>query len=239
MKIDILAIGVHPDDIELSCGGTLLSHIAQGKKVGLLDLTQGELGTRGTAALRLEEAENARQLMGAEFRINLGMADGFFELTKENKLKIITVIRAYRPTIVLGNSLQDRHTDHGRASQLIHDACFLSGLQKIETYDSYGLLQDRWRPQALYHYVQDYYLKPDLVVDISTYMNKKIELIQSFHSQFHDPGSEELETPLTGSDFFDFITGRAKDVGRPAGFEYAEAFKVSRTIGVKNLLDLS
>lgn len=238
MKIDILAIGVHPDDIELSCSGTLLRHIAQGKKVGLLDLTQGELGTRGSAPLRLQEAENARQLMGAEFRINLGMADGFFELTKANKLKIISVIRAYQPTIVLGNSIHDRHIDHGRAAKLIQDACFLSGLQKIETFDETGQAQDRWRPKALYHYIQDYYLTPDFVVDISEHIDQKIELIQAFRSQFHDPNSKELETPLTGSDFFAFIKGRAKDIGRPVGFAYAEGFKANRTIGVKDLLDL-
>lgn len=238
MKTDILAIGVHPDDIELSCSGTLLKHIQQGYSVGLLDLTQGELGTRGTPELRLQEAAKARVMMGAAFRINLGMADGFFELSKENKLSIVQVLRAYQPTMVLANALRDRHIDHGRAAQLIHDACFLSGLQKITTFDEQGNPQQRWRPQAVYHYIQDYYLTPDLVVDISDVMERKIALIQAFHSQFYNPDSKELETPLTGSDFFEFIRARAKEMGRPAGFTFAEGFQTQRTIGVKNLFHL-
>lgn len=238
MKIDILAIGVHPDDIELSCSGTLLKHIQQGYSVGLLDLTQGELGTRGTPKLRLEEAETARMMMGAHFRLNLGMADGFFEVSKENKLSIVQVLRTYQPTVVLANALRDRHIDHGRAAQLIHDACFLSGLQKIETLDDEGKPQERWRPKAVYHYIQDYHLPPDFVVDISDVIEQKIALIQAFHSQFYNPDSRELETPLTGSDFFEFIKARAKEYGRPAGFSYAEGFQVQRTVGVRSLLDL-
>jgi bacillithiol biosynthesis deacetylase BshB1 len=238
MKIDILAIGVHPDDIELSCSGTLLKHIQQGYSVGLLDLTQGELGTRGTPELRLEEAAQAKVMMGAAFRINLGMADGFFELSKENKLSIVQVLRTYQPSLVLANALRDRHIDHGRAAQLIHDACFLSGLQKIATFDEQGNPQQRWRPQAVYHYIQDYHLTPDLVVDISDVIEQKVALIQAFRSQFHNPNSKELETPLTGSDFFEFIRARAKEMGRPAGFAFAEGFQTQRTIGVKNLLHL-
>lgn len=238
MKVDILAIGAHPDDIELSCSGTLLRHIDLGYSVGLLDLTQGELGTRGTPELRLEEAEKARQLMGARFRKNLKMADGFFRNNLEHQLKIIRVLRASQPTIVLANALRDRHIDHGRAADLIADACFLSGLQKIETYGEDGELQARWRPTAIYHYVQDRQLNPDLIVDISDYMERKIELISAFNSQFYDPDSDELETPLTGEDFFDYIKGKHKVFGRDANYSYAEAYNVQRTIGTKNLMHL-
>ncbi|MEM9846367.1 MAG: bacillithiol biosynthesis deacetylase BshB1 [Bacteroidota bacterium] len=238
MKINILAIGAHPDDIELSCSGTLLKHIDLGYTVGLLDLTRGEMGTRGTPELRMEEAENACQMMGAKFRKNLGMADAHFENTMENRLKIIAVLRAHQPDIVLANALKDRHIDHGRAAQLIADACFLSGLQKIATTDSEGNVQDRWRPKAVYHYIQDRQLTPDLVVDISAYMERKLELILAFRSQFYDPNSEELETPLTGSDFFDLIKGKNKTFGRATSYAYAEGFNVTRIHGVPDLMQL-
>jgi bacillithiol biosynthesis deacetylase BshB1 len=238
MKVDILAFGAHPDDIELSCSGTLLHHIQQGYSVGLIDLTCGELGTRGTPELRLQEAEAARKKMGALVRENLNMADGFFTHSQENLLKIIAVLRKHQPSIVLANALSDRHIDHGKGAKLVADACFLAGLQKIETIDENGESQSRWRPRTLYHYIQDYSLKPDFVVDISTFIEQKIDLITTFASQFYDPNSKEPETPLTGSDFLDFIRGRAKDMGRTTGFSYAEGFNVSRTIGVKNLLQL-
>lgn len=238
MKVDILAMGAHPDDIELACSGTLLAQIAKGRTVGLLDLTQGELGTRGSAKLRLEEAEKSRQMMGAAFRINLGMADGFFSYNEESLKKIIRVIRMAQPSIVLTNSLTDRHIDHGKAAKLTADACFLSGLQKIETFDDDGKLQERWRPKAVYHYIQDYNLKPDFVVDISEHMEQKFDLIRAFGSQFFDGNSPEPETPLTGQDFFSFLRGKFKTYGRPANYGYAEGYNVARTMGVSDIMDL-
>lgn len=241
-KIDILAIGVHPDDIELGCGGTLLSHIKMGKTVGILDLTRGELGTRGSAEIRDKEAADSAQLMGASFRRNLAMADGFFQYSKENVLKIISVIRASQPEIVLANSLADRHPDHGRASKLIADACYYSGLSKIKTLDEKGNPQQKWRPKAVYHYIQDYNLTPDFVVDISEFMDKKIELVQAFSSQFFAPTSteyaKESSSPISGQDFIDFLYAKARTYGRHAGFEYAEGFNKSRDIGVKDLFHL-
>ena len=241
-KVDILAIGVHPDDTELSASGTLLSHIAQGKKVGLLDLTQGELGTRGSGPLRLKEAANAAEIMGAQFRRNLGMPDGFFRNTPENVKRIIEVIRWCQPDIVLANAPKDRHPDHGRASELAYQACFYSGLLKIETKDEQGNIQEKWRPKALYYYVQDYNLEPDFVIDISPYIDKKEELILAFRSQFNLPEAEEFEeelaTPISGKDFLDYLRARARTVGRPAGFEYGEGFIAARKPGVKSLYDL-
>ena len=243
MKVDILAIGVHPDDIELSCSGTLLSHLDQGKKVGLLDLTRGELGTRGTPELRDQEAADAARLMGASFRENLGMSDGFFQYTKDNILKIIAVIRECRPEIVLANAVRDRHPDHGRASKLIADACYYSGLAKIDTIAKDGTQQRHWRPKAVYHYIQDYYLEPDFVVDITDYMDKKLELVAAFGSQFFNPSAKEyakeLETPISSASFWENLRAKAAVVGRPAGFDYGEGFQVSRKIGVKSLFDLS
>ncbi len=243
MKVDILAIGVHPDDVELSCSGTLLSHIDQGRRVGLLDLTRGELGTRGTPEIRDREAAEAARLMGAAFRKNLGMADGFFRYDRDHILPIITVIRECRPDIVLLNAPSDRHPDHGRAAKLEADACYFSGLVKIETLDSAGRRQDRWRPQAVYHYIQDHNLKPDFVVDISPYMDRKLELVKAFRSQFHVPDAaeefaKELDTPISGFDFMDFLRAKARTYGRPAGFDYGEGFVANRTIGVKDLFGL-
>ena len=242
MKIDILAIGVHPDDIELSCSGTLLKHIAEGKTVGLLDLTRGELGTRGTADIRDQEAAEAARIMGAKFRDNARMADGFFQYSEENIRKIIPYIRKYQPEIVLANALDDRHPDHGRAAKLVADACFYSGLVKIETRDESGNLQDRWRPKALYHYIQDRNIEPDFVVDITDHIDKKFELIYAFSSQFYVPEAKqyakELSSPISGKDFMDFLRSKAASYGRVANFKYAEAFNVSRTLGVKDLFDL-
>jgi len=242
MKIDILAIGVHPDDVELSCSGTLLGQIAAGKTVGLLDLTRGELGTRGTAEIRDKEAANAAKMMGAAFRKNLRMADGFFAYNQENLLKIIEVIREHQPDIVLANALDDRHPDHGRAAKLTADACFYSGLVKVETRNEQQELHERWRPKALYHYIQDRNLKPDFVVDIAPYIDRKIELILAFRSQFHIPGDQEfakeLSSPISGKQFFDFLRAKAQSYGREAGLDYAEGFNVARVPGVKNLFDL-
>lgn len=237
MKVDILAIGVHPDDIELSCGGTLLRHIDMGKKVGLLDLTKGELGTRGSASIRMKEAEEASKLMGAIVRGNLGMEDGFFEYNQTNLLKIIQVIRLMRPEIVLMNAITDRHPDHGRAAKLSADACFYAGLEKIKT-EWEGKSQEKWRPKAAYHYTQDRYIKPDFVVDISTYIDRKIDIIMCYKSQFYDPNSEEPNTPISGKHFIESIKSKSITFGRPASLDYAEGFTVNRTIGVNNLFDL-
>ena len=242
MKVDILAIGVHPDDVELSCSGTLLRHIELGKTVGLLDLTRGELGTRGTPAIRKNEADGAKKKMGALFRKNVSMADGFFTHSKENLIKIIQIVRWCRPEIVLANSINDRHPDHGRAAQLTADACYYSGLAKISTAGEEGLPQERWRPKAVYHYIQDRDLIPDFVVDVTPYFEKKMELILTFRSQFFIPDNreyaEEKSTPISGKDFMEFMRAKGRSFGRPIGVEYAEGFIKGRTLGVSNLFDL-
>ena len=232
MKLDILAFAAHPDDVEISCGGTILKHIEMGYKCGIIDLTRGELGTRGSGELRLKEAAKAKEILGIEVRENLGFADGFFSIDKEHQLPIIEMIRKYRPEIVLANSIHDRHPDHGRAARLVAESCFLSGLMKIDTG------QEAWRPKAVYHYIQDEYIQPDLTVDVTPYFDKKIEGILAYSSQFYDPESDEPETPISGKEFFDFLRGRAMTFGRPIGAELAEGFTAARNIGVKNLLDL-
>ncbi len=243
MKIDILAVGVHPDDVELSCSGTLLRHIAQGKTVGLLDLSRGELGTRGNAGIRDQEAAEAARRMGAAFRKNLHLADGFFDYNRDSILKIIEVIRWCRPEIVLANALSDRHPDHGRAAKLTADACFYAGLVKILTFDADGNPQERWRPKAVYHYIQDHNLKPDFVVDITPYIEQKIDLVRTFRSQFDLPDAweykNELSTPISGRDFIDFLYAKARSYGRAAGFEYAEGFNAARTPGITDLFAMT
>lgn len=238
MNVDILAIGVHPDDIELSCSGTLLKHIAHGKKVGLCDLTCGELGTRGSATLRLEEAEKARKLMGAMFRVNLGMEDGFFTHSKENLLSVIQIIRNSKPQIVLANAIDDRHPDHGRAAKLVSEACFLSGLPKIETYDNSGQLQEAWRPKQVFHYIQDRNIKADFIVDISAFIDEKMALINCFSSQFFNQASKEPETPISIPGFLEFIKAKNKTYGRDIPCDYAEAFTSHKLLGIKDLFDL-
>jgi bacillithiol biosynthesis deacetylase BshB1 len=237
MKIDILAIGAHADDVELSCAGTLLKHIALGKKVGLLDLTAGELGTRGTPELRKREAEASARILGVAFRKNAGMADGFFKNDREHQLRVIQYLRAHRPEIVLCNAVADRHPDHGRAAALVSEACFYSGLAKIQT-DWEGTAQQAWRPRAVYHYVQDRSIKPDFVVDISAFLAKKLEAIQAFSSQFYNPESKEPLTPISSKQFLDFVISRSAHFGRDIQVDYAEGFTVDRTIGVENLFDL-
>jgi bacillithiol biosynthesis deacetylase BshB1 len=223
--------------VELSASGTLLRHIAQGKIVGLLDLTRGELGTRGNAQLRTLEAQAAAQKMGAIVREQLDLADGFFQHTEANLLKIIPIIRKYRPQIVLANALQDRHPDHGRAAKLVTDACFLSGLAKIQTqYD--GKIQEPWRPKNIYHYIQDRALPADFVVDVSEYFEQKLELIFTFKSQFFDPNSTEPMTPIASKDFIEYIRGRDATYGRLIGVAYAEGYNVARAPGVNDLFDL-
>ena len=237
MKVDILAIGVHPDDIELGCGGTIAHHLKLGKTVALVDLTQGELGSRGSASLRLQEAEKAKNFFGIKYRENLGMADGFFEHNQTNLIKIIEMVRKYQPEIVLANAKSDRHPDHGRAAKLTSEACFLSGLLKVETTLD-GKKQDKWRPKAVYHYIQDHNLKPDMVVDISDSIEDKMGAIMCFSSQFYDPKSKEPKTPISGEDFLNFVKAKAASYGRHIGVEYGEGFNVNRDIGVNNLFDL-
>lgn len=237
MKLDILAIGIHPDDVELSCGGTLLKHIALGKKVGILDLTHGELGSRGNAELRLQEAKKAALILGVHAREILNFSDGFFENNKEHQLAIIKMLRLYQPDIVLANAISDRHPDHGRASKLISDACFYAGLRKINT-EFENNLQEHWRPKAVYHYIQDRYIQPDFVVDVSDFVDKKMEAIAAYKSQFYNPESNEPETPLTSKLFMDFIKSRMITLGRDAGFDYAEGFVAERFIGVDDITTL-
>lgn len=237
MKLDILAFAAHPDDVELSAAGTLMKHIEQGKKVGIVDLTQGELGSRGTVETRYAEAEKASEILGVHYRTNLKMRDGFFDINEENKRLIIQQIRLFRPEVVLMNAVTDRHPDHGRAAQLVSEACFYAGLRKIETQWE-GHLQEHYRPKAMYHYIQDRFLKPDFVVDVTPYVERKIEAIKAFKTQFYDPDSAEPNTPISGKDFFEFIKGRMREMGRPIGAEFAEGFTVERFIGVEDVLTL-
>ena len=241
-KVDILAIGVHPDDVELACSGTLLKHIGAGKTVGILDLTQGELGSRGTAEIRAQEATQAAQMIVARFRWYAGMADGFFAITPDNTLKIIQAIRACQPTIVLANALDDRHPDHGRAAKLTADAAYYSGLAKITTHFPDGTPQEKWRPSAVYHYIQDRNLEPDFVVDITPYIDQKMDIIMAFGSQFHNPEAKEYAaeaaTPISGAQFKRFLRAKAASYGRVAAYDYAEGFNVVRTPGVQSLFDL-
>ena len=241
MKLDILAFGAHPDDVELSCAGTLLSQIKKGNTVGLIDLTRGELGTRGTAEIRDKEAAASAEKMGAKVRENLNLGDGFFQHTNENILKCVEMIRKYQPDIVLANALEDRHPDHGKGAKLVAEACFFAGLQKIETVHN-GKKQEKWRPKNIYHYIQDRHLKPDFIVDVSPFVEKKFELILTYRSQFFLPEAdeykEELQTPISGKDFMDFMKAKMAVFGRPAGYSFAEGFQFSKTPGVKNLFDL-
>ena len=237
MKLDILAFGAHPDDVEISSGGTILKYISEGKKIGIIDLTKGELGTRGSAELRMEEAKKASTLLSLSIRKNLNMKDGFFEETEENKLKIIQEIRTYKPEIVLANSISDRHPDHGNAGKLIADACFLAGLQKIETKID-GIAQKAFRPRLVLHYIQDYFIEPDIAIDVSAFTEEKIKVIQSYKSQFFDPQSSEPNTPISGEEFFDFLKGSMLTVGRPFGAMHAEGFTISRIFGVRDLFQL-
>lgn len=237
MKLDILAIGAHPDDVELSCAGTLAKEISKGKKVGILDLTRGELGTRGTAETRDEEAKTAAKILGVSMRKNLEFSDGFFTNNTAHQLEIIKVLRKYRPEVILCNAIHDRHIDHGKGSQLVSDACFLSGLKKIETICE-GNSQKEWRPKHVYHYIQWYEIEPDVVVDITGFMDKKIECIKAYKTQFYDIESKEPETPISSSNFFDSITYRARNLGRIINTEHGEGFTVERYLAVDSIFDL-
>ena len=237
MKLDILAFGAHPDDVELGCAGTILKEIALGKTVGIVDLTRGELGTRGSADLRDQEAAASAQILGVSVRENLRFKDGFFANDEAHLLEVIKMIRKYQPEIVLCNAIEDRHIDHGKGSQLVSDACFLSGLMKIETKLE-GANQKAWRPKLVYHYIQWNDIKPDFVVDITGFTDKKVASILAYKSQFHDPNSKEPESPITSKNFLESLNYRTQDLGRLVGVEHAEGFTVERYLAVNNLGDL-
>jgi len=234
MKLDILAIGTHPDDVELGCAATLAKEISLGKKVGILDLTRGELGTRGSAEIRDKEAVAAAKILGISIRENLAFADGFFVNDKEHQIEVIKIIRKYQPEIVLCNAIDDRHIDHSKGSKLVSDACFLSGLRKIET-ELNSIKQEHWRPKNVYHYIQWKNLEPDFVVDVSGFIDKKVNAVQAYSSQLYDPKSKEPVSPITSKNFLESIKYRAQDLGRLIGVEYAEGFTVERFVAVDSL----
>ena len=237
MKLDILAFGAHPDDVELGCGGTIAKEISLGKKVGIVDLTRGELGTRGSADLRDEEAANAAKILGVSVRENLRFADGFFVNDKQHQLEIIKMIRKYQPEVVLCNAIDDRHIDHPKGSNVVSDACFLSGLLKIET-EVEGKPQEKWRPKLVYHYIQWKNIEPDFVINVTGFMDIKKKAVLAYTSQFYDPTSNEPETPITSKNFTDSVDYRAKDLGRLIGVAAAEGFTTERYVAVENLSKL-
>ena len=234
VKLDVLAIGVHPDDVELGCSGTLLVALSEGKKVGIIDLTRGELGTRGSAEIRKTEAANAAKVLGVHVRENIGLADGFFLNDEVHQRKVIMIIRKYQPEIILCNAPEDRHPDHGRSSKLVSDAAFLSGLRKIETeFD--GVNQDAWRPKYVFHYLQDRFLQPHFVFDISDHMDKKIDSILSYTTQFYNPDLDEPQTYISSPDFMESVKARAMMLGKRIGVKYAEGYVSDKMIGVKSM----
>jgi len=236
IKLDILVMAAHPDDAELSCSGTILSYIAQGKKVGIVDFTRGEMGTRGTPEIRLQESNEATKILGLHARENLGLADGFFQNDQASQLILMEVIRRYRPEIVLANALEDRHPDHGKGAKLAIDACFLSGLRMIQTIDSHSKSeQSAWRPKHVYHYIQDRYLEPDFVIDITEHWETKEQSIRAFKSQFFDPTSTEPNSYISSPDFLSFIQARAQEMGHKIGVKYGEGFQSQKTMQVTDL----
>lgn len=238
MKLDVLALASHPDDAELGCGGTLIRHAKAGLKVGVVDMTRGELGTRGTVEQRDAEAAASAKIMGLSVRVNLGLPDGFFQNTEENQLKVVSAIRTYRPDIVLANAIYDRHPDHGKGSDLAYSSCFLSGLAKVKTKDTSGAEQQPWRPRALYHYIQSQMLKPDIVVDVSEQWEQKMTAIRAFKSQFFDPNSKEPVTFISTPEFLNLLESRGIEMGHAIGVKYGEGFTSRRWLGVRSLTDL-
>jgi bacillithiol biosynthesis deacetylase BshB1 len=233
MKLDILAIGSHPDDVELGCSGVLISEAKKGKKTGVIDLTQGELGTRGTAETRLAEADEAGRIMGISVRENMKLKDGFFQNDEQNQLQLIKIIRKYQPEIVIGNIMADRHPDHGRAGSLIYDSCFLSGLIKIETEED-GQAQQKWRPKYLFHYIQDRFYEPDIIIDISEVWEERLNAIKAYKTQFHNPESDEPQTYISSPKFLEAIIARARLLGKRIGVEYGEGFLSKKNIGIRS-----
>ena len=237
MKLDILVLAAHPDDAELGCAGTILKHIAAGHSVGIIDFTRGEMGTRGTPAIREKEAAEAARILGVKARENLELADGFFQNDKASQLAVVRAIRKYRPEIVLANATYDRHSDHGRAAQLAHDGFFLSGLAKIETQAD-GKAQTAWRPKVLYHYIQSQLLPPDIIVDISGFWERKMDAVKAYKSQFYDPSSTEPESYVSKPEFLKMVEARAIEFGHAIGVSHGEGYTVRRTVGVKSLFEL-
>ncbi|MDB5015827.1 MAG: bacillithiol biosynthesis deacetylase BshB1 [Mucilaginibacter sp.] len=238
LKLDILVLSVHPDDAELGCAGTILKHIAAGKKVGIVDLTRGELGTRGTAEIRDKEAAEAARILGLAVRENIGIPDGFFQNTQEQQLKVIAAIRKYQPEILITNAYHDRHPDHGRANELVEASAFLSGLRRIETYNN-GELQEAWRPGLVLHFIQDNYIKPDILVDVTGFWDKKIESIKAYGSQFFNPDwQQEPQTYISSPDFIKIVEARAMEFGKSIRVKYAEGFTSRKILGVDSLFDL-
>ena len=237
MKLDILVFAAHPDDAELSCSGTIISHIKQGKKVGMVDLTKGELGTRGTPETRMQEARQAAGILGLSVRENLGFEDIHFENNKGHQLEVVKMIRKFQPELVLANAVEDRHPDHPKASQLVVQACFMAGLKKIETLQD-GSAQTAWRPNAVYHYIQSNFIKPDIIVDISDHWDQRMESVKAFKSQFYDPDSKEPETFISSAQFMNLLKARATEFGKSIGVKYGEGFTVDRNIGVGSLFHL-
>ena len=238
MKLDILVLAAHPDDAEISCAGTIASHVAMGRKVGIVDFTKGELGTRGTVEIRAKEAAASAAILGVSVRENLGLKDGFFQNDPTHQLAVVRAIRKYQPSIVLANAIHDRHIDHGKGAALAHDACFLSGLIRIETLDDEGKKQAPWRPAAVYHYIQSLYIEPDFIVDVSDYWHIKMEALKAFRSQFYDPQSDETETYISSPSFIKMVEARAIDWGHAIGTKYGEGFTTRRYPGVNSLFDL-
>ena len=237
MKLDILAFGAHPDDVELGAAGTIAKEVSLGKKVGIIDLTRGELGSRGSAEIRDEEARKGAEILGVAVRENLRFRDGFFVNDEAHQMEIIKMIRKYKPEIVLCNAIEDRHIDHAKGSNLVSDACFLSGLIKIETFLD-GQKQEHWRPKQVYHYIQWKNIEPDFVVDITGFMDKKMQSVLAYSSQFYDPNSKEPSTPITSKNFLDSIKYRAEDLGRLVGVDFAEGFTAERYLAINSLSDL-
>ncbi|MBC8984840.1 bacillithiol biosynthesis deacetylase BshB1 [Pedobacter sp. N36a] len=238
MKLDVLVLAVHPDDAELGCSGTIAKHIALGKRVGIVDFTRGELGTRGSAEIRDEEAADSAKILGIHARENLRFRDGFFTNDEEHRLAIIRMIRKYQPEMMLTNALHDRHPDHGRAGDLSNDACFLSGLPKIHT-EIDGVAQEAWRPRLVLQYIQDRYIEPDIIIDITPFIQTKIDSIKAFKTQFFNPDHEEQETYISSPEFFDSVIGRAREFGKSIGATYGEGFTSRKLLGVNSLFDLS
>ncbi len=237
LKLDILAIGAHPDDVELGCGATIAKEISLGKKVGILDLTRGELGTRGSADIRDVEAKEAAKILGVSVRENLAFADGFFMNDKYHQMEIVKILRKYRPEIVLCNAVEDRHIDHAKGSKLVSDACFLSGLRKVETTYDKGH-QEVWRPKQVYHYIQWQNIEPDFVVSVDGFIDRKIEAVKAYSSQFYDAKSREPISPISSKNFIESVSYRAQDLGRLIGVEFAEGFNVERYVAVESLDNL-
>jgi len=237
MKLDILVIAAHPDDAELACSGTVAAQVAKGYKVGILDLTKGEMGTRGTPEIRMQESAEASKILGLDVRENLGFKDIYFKDDDSHRLEIVKIIRKFKPEIVLANAVTDRHPDHGKGGAVASNACFMSGLRKIETTLD-GIDQDPWRPKYVYHYIQNNYIKPDFVVDITDFWNIKIESIKAFRSQFYDPNNKEPQSFISSAEFLDFIEARSREFGHSIMVKYGEGFTVERTLGITDLFDL-